>query len=159
MPFSFSGFAAVFSGNKKEDTFKRLNRTSFQDDFSGVSDRIWIGENYWAIPMEDWRVNKGRIEFSGQKLNASEGPDSQDMIQAILGKSKKERDHLVEHARTFALIKGSWKYIEPNNGPKVNQNVHIELGNTPEPQLYNLDKDFGEINNVADHHPEVISEM
>jgi len=27
-----------------------------------VHDRVWLGEQYWANPMEDWRVAGGRTE-------------------------------------------------------------------------------------------------
>lgn len=119
--------------------------------------QVQPGESDALISQVDLLASLAAL--TDQKLNTSEGPDSQDMINTILGKSKKGREYLVEHARTFALIKGDWKYIEPGDGPKVNQNVHIELGNAPEPQLYNLNKDIGEINNVADRHPEVVREM
>lgn len=35
-------------------------------DFDSVNDRIWIGEDFWVLPLEEWRVNKGRIEFKGE---------------------------------------------------------------------------------------------
>ena len=37
----------------------------FTDNFDNISDRIWIGKNYWAVPMEEWRVKDGRIECIG----------------------------------------------------------------------------------------------
>lgn len=37
----------------------------FQQNFNATADRIWIGEDFWAIPMEDWQVNDGRIELLG----------------------------------------------------------------------------------------------
>ena len=42
-----------------------------------------------------------------------------------------------------------WKYIKPNNGNAYNALVDIELGNSKEQQLYNLNKDLGEKNNIA----------
>jgi arylsulfatase A-like enzyme len=77
----------------------------------------------------------------------------------LLGKSSTGRDHLVEHAGTLSLIKGQWKYIEPSKGPKVNRNVNIELGNDPQPQLYNLSNDLGEKHNLAAEHPEIVKEL
>ena len=69
------------------------------------------------------------------------------------------RDHLVEHAKTLSLIEGDWKYIEPSRGPRINRNVNIELGNYPDPQLYNLKNDLGEKHNLAAEHPEVVKEL
>lgn len=47
--------------------------TSVLYDFNLVSDRIWVGEDFWTVPLEDWRVNDGRIEFigSGQQATCS----------------------------------------------------------------------------------------
>lgn len=66
LSFSFSGLATVFASQKK----KEFAGAKFQDDFAGVNDRTWIGERFWAIPMEDWKVKEGRIEFNGvEKLS------------------------------------------------------------------------------------------
>ena len=35
-------------------------------DFDSIADRIWIGEDFWTVPLEDWRVQNGRIEFLGE---------------------------------------------------------------------------------------------
>ena len=97
--------------------------------------------------------------FNGQKLAHEDGPDSFDVLDALLGRSPTGRDHLVEHAGTLSLIQGHWKYIEPGRGPKINRNVNIELGNDPQPQLYDLRADLGERNNLADEHPERVAAM
>lgn len=44
----------------------RRDVTSVKYDFDTINDRIWIGEEIWSVPLEDWRVNKGRIEFTGE---------------------------------------------------------------------------------------------
>jgi arylsulfatase A-like enzyme len=77
----------------------------------------------------------------------------------VLGEKPVGRDHLVEHAGALSLIKGDWKYIEPSKGPKINANTNTELGNAPQPQLYDLKSDLGEKNNLAEQHPEVVKEM
>jgi alkaline phosphatase D len=40
-------------------------------DFNSVNDRVWVGEDFWAVPLEDWRVNNGRIEFIGTGQQAT----------------------------------------------------------------------------------------
>jgi arylsulfatase A-like enzyme len=97
--------------------------------------------------------------FTGQKLSQDDAPDSFNVLSALLGKSSLGRDHLVEHAGTLSLIKNYWKYIEPSKGPKINRNVNIELGNDPQPQLYNLRNDLGEKHNVAAGHPEIVEDL
>ncbi|MDA1015865.1 MAG: hypothetical protein O3A00_15590, partial [Planctomycetota bacterium] len=34
----------------------------FRSDWNSQHDRVWLGAEYWANPMEDWRINNGRIE-------------------------------------------------------------------------------------------------
>lgn len=97
--------------------------------------------------------------LTGQQVSVADAPDSFDMLQAFLGRTKKGRSSLVEHAGVLSLISGDWKYIAPGNGPKKDNNVNIELGYDPAPQLYNLKKDLGEKNNVAAQHPEKVKEM
>jgi arylsulfatase A-like enzyme len=97
--------------------------------------------------------------FTGQELSRDAGPDSFNVLDALLGRSQTGRDHLVEHAGTLSLIQGRWKYIEPGRGPKVNRNVNIELGNDPRPQLYDLSNDLGERHNRAEAQPERVKAM
>jgi len=92
-------------------------------------------------------------------IYADDAPDSFNVLSALTGKSPVGRDHLVEHAGTLSLIKGHWKYIEPSDGAKIARNVNIELGNDPEPQLYNLKNDLGERHNLAAQHPEIVKEL
>jgi len=97
--------------------------------------------------------------LTNQKISNNEAPDSLNTFNALVGRDSKGRDHLIEHAGPLSLIQGDWKYIEPNNGPKVNRNVNIELGNDPKPQLYNLREDLGEKNNLAEQQPEKVKQM
>ncbi|RPJ79058.1 MAG: hypothetical protein EHJ94_08585, partial [Deltaproteobacteria bacterium] len=34
-------------------------------DFNSLNDRIWVGEDFWTVPLEDWSVANGRLEFNG----------------------------------------------------------------------------------------------
>ncbi len=94
-----------------------------------------------------------------QKLEADDAPDSFDVLPAFLGKSKSGRDYIVEHAGTLGLIRGSWKYIEPSKGAAFNKSTNTELGNDPQPQLYDLAVDIGEKQNLAAQHPEKVAEL
>ena len=33
----------------------------FSSDFTNTHDRVWLGEDYWANPMEDWAVRDGKM--------------------------------------------------------------------------------------------------
>lgn len=40
---------------------------ALNDNFDMLPDRIWIGKNYWAVPMEDWQVKNHRLECNGSR--------------------------------------------------------------------------------------------
>jgi arylsulfatase A-like enzyme len=108
----------------------------------------------------------GQIDFlssfaalTGRNLGPADGPDSYNVLPALLGESKSGRDHIVEHAGSLSLISGRWKYIEPGSGPRINRNTNTELGNDPQPQLYDLADDIGETRNLASRHPEKVTEL
>jgi hypothetical protein len=55
----------------------------FASSFRTTHDRIWIGKDYWANPMEDWRVQGGRLEC------LSGGPDRNvHLLTRELGKKR-----------------------------------------------------------------------
>ena len=37
-----------------------LNAVEFSSNFRNTHDRVWLGEEYWANPMEDWAIENGR---------------------------------------------------------------------------------------------------
>lgn len=97
----------------------------------------------------------------GQNLPDSEAIDSENVWAAISGNSKVGRNTLVKNSNSnaLALISGHWKYIAPNNGSKYSKLVGIELGNDSVPQLYNLNNDIGELNNLAQDMPGKVKEL
>ena len=98
--------------------------------------------------------------LTGQKLADDAGPDSYNILPALLGEKldKPCRDHLVEHGNTLAIRKGPWKLIPggPGAGGKGKGKGKAAAG---EGQLYNLADDIGETKNVAAEHPEIVKEM
>ncbi len=95
----------------------------------------------------------------GAELEPEAAPDSFNLISALLGADQQGRPHLVEQAGTLSVVVGRWKYISPSQGPKISKNTNIELGNDPEPQLYDLESDPGERNNVAAQFPDKVAEL
>jgi arylsulfatase A-like enzyme len=91
-------------------------------------------------------------------LTDTRAPDSENMLPALLGASRTGRTMLVEQAGALSLRQGSWKYIAPSKGPKTNQ-TNTELGNDPEPQLYDLATDVRERTNLAVSRPDQVKEM
>jgi arylsulfatase A-like enzyme len=97
--------------------------------------------------------------LAGVPLAAGDAPDSENVLRALLGDARQGREHLVEQGGPLSIIRGDWKLIEPRNGPRVNAQTNIELGNDPAPQLYNLADDPGERLNRAAERPELVAEL
>jgi arylsulfatase A-like enzyme len=95
----------------------------------------------------------------GYKLGPNAGPDSFNMLSALLGESGTGRDHLVQHANALSLRQGNWKLIEPGKAAAYNKNTAIETGADPNPQLYNLATDPGEKRNLAAEMPDRVKQM
>ena len=64
----------------------------------------------------------------------------------------------IGNAKTV-LRQNDWTFIPPHDGPAVSPNTNNELGNAPEPQLYDLSMDLGQIRNVAAENPDVVEQM
>ena len=97
--------------------------------------------------------------LTGQTLSSDAGPDSFNELDALLGKTQKGRDWLVEHSGRLTILKDDWKYIEPGPGPGLQLNTNTETGNDTLPQLYYLRSDIGEKLNVADQNPLIVREL
>lgn len=56
--------ASVISGTDSSSTAseEKLVSTSFASAWDKTNDRIWPGPEYWTNPLQDWRVNAGRLE-------------------------------------------------------------------------------------------------
>lgn len=99
--------------------------------------------------------------LTGVEIDSLEAPDSRNQLDALLGKSKQGRSHVIEQALngTLSVVKDNWKYIEPHKGSPLMTNVNIETGYSSEPQLYNLAEDQGEKENIAPANPEKTKEL
>lgn len=96
-------------------------------------------------------------KLTGTEENST---DSQELLDVLLGKSDEGRESLVLEASTrTALREGNWLMIPPYKGPAVAAQVNIELGNSPDFQLYNLSDDIGQQENMAESHPEQLNLM
>ena len=103
-------------------------------------------------------------DMVGIGLLPGEAPDSESRVAAWMGQDTVGREYMLEEAYTLSLRKGPWKYIAPVPEEQdlrswVDQQKHIESGLDRIPQLYNLDTDIAEMNNVAKLHPEIVQAM
>ena len=94
-----------------------------------------------------------------QTLPTGAAPDSQNQLKALMGKDKKGREYVMEHAGSLAVSDGTWKYIAPRNGAGYWKLTNTETGASKEPQLYNLKKDLGEQKNIAKENPKKVAAM
>jgi arylsulfatase A-like enzyme len=96
----------------------------------------------------------------GQSV-ADKNVDSQNYLDAWLGKSDQGREVMIEEAFTLALRDNQWKYIKPHTGviPIWMAGKEIEPGLSDEDQLFDLQKDPQERYNLADSMPDQVRNM
>ena len=101
------------------------------------------------------------LESLSKLVGAAAKPtDSQQLLDVFMGKSIKGRKSLVIEANTkTAFRKGDWLMIPPYPGDAVLEEVNIEIGCSPDYQLYNLKKDIGQKINQAKKQPKILSQM
>lgn len=99
--------------------------------------------------------------LTGQKLAKDDAPDSFDLLDTWLGKSHIGRKVMLEESFTYSLRHKKWKYINPQErlAPDWMVNKDIESGLMDQAQLYDLEKDIGEKNNIAEKNAVKVAEM
>ena len=108
----------------------------------------------------DWMASLANL--INARLPKGSATDSQNRLGNLIGTDMSHRPWIVEQAsnKTLSVRSIDWKYIEPNDGPKmIPWAPNIETGNHPRPQLYNIATDISEQNNLADKHPEKVNEF
>lgn len=60
-----AGLAAVSDVNAKPVDLQLPASAGFKSQWAKIPDRVWIGPEYWANPLQDWRVANGRLECIG----------------------------------------------------------------------------------------------
>ncbi len=54
-------------------------------NFDNIGDRVWVGEDFWTVPIEDWQLKDGRIECGSQVQNAAVS-----LLPYVLGEKKED---------------------------------------------------------------------
>ena len=89
--------------------------------------------------------------------------DSRDYSSVLLGETHKGRENVVQQnmSSTLSIVKDGWKYIEPTDKPQFNVYTYpkTDMGNNKEPQLYNIDNDLQEQENLAETYPDKLKEL
>jgi arylsulfatase A-like enzyme len=111
--------------------------------------------------------------LTGQRLAASAGADSLDMLPALLGRSSAGRSYVIEDtnvagtedpglAKTgspivLALVSDGWKLISAHG---VSATYHGNaIGTAPKPQLFHVATDPSERHDLAEQYPGRVREM
>ncbi|MCX6996403.1 MAG: arylsulfatase [Kiritimatiellaeota bacterium] len=112
--------------------------------------------------------------LTGQKLADADGPDSFNVLPALLGEKTETpcREYLIEqeNGSALALRKNAWKYIPGHGGSKAARrkkaqpekpSAAVADSDLPPPvgELYNLANDLSEMKNLAASHPEIVAEL
>ncbi len=136
----------------KYSLFEAGTRVPFISYWKGT---IEPGQSDAMISQIDLLNSLASLTGSGEKSS-----DGQDFSATLLGKADQGRESLVLEATTrTAFRKENWVLIPPYNGPSVNENVNIELGNDKGFQLYDLNNDLGQQRNLAEENPEKLKSM
>jgi arylsulfatase A-like enzyme len=97
--------------------------------------------------------------LAGRAVPGGAAPDSMNLLPALLGESRKGRDHLVEQsARGIALRRGKWKLMPKGVEPRSAAGLPTRTEDNPL-ELYDLSKDLSERADVAAGNPQVVAEM
>ncbi len=104
-------------------------------------------------------------DIAGVSLKDNEGEDSYSMLPLLMNPQSGDfkREYTIHHSinGSFSIRKGEWKLILcPGSGgwssPRPKEAVKLGL---PELQLYNLDLDIAEQNNLYAENPEKVKEL
>ena len=91
--------------------------------------------------------------------NVPDGLDSQDTMDAFLGKSSGGRKTLIHEAEgRLALREGDYTMIPPYEGPQRNYSGN-ELGNLPAFALFNMKEDPSQMNDISAEEPDRLEAM
>ena len=126
---------------------------------SRAPSRIKPGESKALFSHADFLASLAKI--AGLTLPLQQRADSQDMSAVLLGEDKIGRDNLVTEgigARTV-IRQNNWVYLPPTEGPKIFPEKDIETGFSAEPQLYDLDTDIGQRENLAEIKPKKVADL
>ncbi len=102
--------------------------------------------------------------LTGQELPEDAGPDSFDVLPELLGRNperKPLRETLVNDSwrGLYAIRRGPWKLITGVGGGGIGWSDADRAASRERGQLYNLERDLQERNDLYDQHPDIVREL
>lgn len=143
--------------------------------FKGEKSDIWEGGHHVPFIMRWPSVVKSNSTISQitcltdfmstfaaitkQKLPADAGPDSFNLLPALMGSNKMPRESIIHHSidGMFAIRKGKWKFIDGKGSG--GWSMKVGKPEDPEGQLYDMENDERETKNLYDKYPMVVKEL
>lgn len=124
----------------------------------------WSGRVKPAVqkaPLSQIDIYRSLSLLVGAELPEGAAPDSRDCLSTLLGEDDKGSPFVVQQNlnNTLSIIVDGWKYIEPSLSPEREFWTNMELGNSPQEQLYNLNDDPAERENVALQNQEIVERL
>jgi len=104
----------------------------------------------------------------GNPLPKGAGPDSYNVLPAFLGEALPDPERplvfISGGTGAFSIRSGKWKFIEGKGNRGYGEFRRKRPWPKPKPgdppaQLYNLDEDLGEANNLYSEHPEIVQRL
>ncbi|MEX2578287.1 MAG: arylsulfatase [Verrucomicrobiales bacterium] len=152
--------AGPFSGGKYS-VYEGGTRTPFVTYWKG---NIGQGVSDEVVTTIDLYASLARL--TGADIPDDAALDSVDVMKALLGKKNAAgRKEFVQqdNGKTgdLGFLSGNWKLLRHPSGKSRNLVVERKLENTevPELQLFNLEQDPGENENVVESHPEIAERL
>ncbi|MFK8058620.1 MAG: sulfatase-like hydrolase/transferase, partial [Polaribacter sp.] len=118
------------------------------------------GESNALFSQIDYYASLG--DLVNQKIAKNEALDSKNIKNALLKADGKGRNLMLEEGFTLSIRSNNYKYIAPLEAKKFPawlKNKKVEGGLSKKPQLYDLSKDIGELNNIAKDHKNLVDNL
>ncbi|EIF2256962.1 arylsulfatase [Vibrio cholerae] len=100
-------------------------------------------------------------QLLNRPLTQTEAPDSQPLLDTLLGKDPIGRSDMVLEGMQYKKVfrNQRYAYIPAHDDDFVCQYTGNEKGNQSSPQLYDLKDDVGQLTNLAEQMPDLVQEL
>jgi len=100
-------------------------------------------------------------DLTGVAMPEKACPDSENILDALLGRSPEGRHELVTEGiqRKTLLRQDNWIFLPAQEGPRYHNTVGNDTGNSHWDQLYDMSTDIGQRQNLAREMPERVAAM